>query len=241
MDNWSIENCFPPPPPRHLQLIGLCFEHQLSKSHTNRWDMNCTSQDATLHWPFHGSLGLSPSATAPKTRMEWKDVLTIESKRAENVNDEFTAKKEKSGLFHKMTESSLRGTDVTDRSQRVKCVFFFFFLIYFHISIFQIVADTIETMGSQLLDLYLFQQFAAKWPFRSVAALVAELVMTTNGKIYCFFCCIFDSASETSAGSISNEQNFNHCNPLTFDPTRTPLQLYCSNTVWFPLVESGVF
>lgn len=91
VDNWSIENCcfFP----CHLQLIGLCFEHQLSKNPTNRWDMNCTSRDATLHWPFHGPLGLSPSATAPKIRMKWKDVSTIEPKRAENVNDEFTAQK----------------------------------------------------------------------------------------------------------------------------------------------------
>lgn len=96
-------------------------------------------------------------------------------------------------------------------------------------------------MGIQLLDLYIFLQFAAKWPFRSVAALVAELVMTTNRIIYCFyFCCIFDSASQTSAGSISNKENFNHCNPLTFDPTRTPLQLYCSSTVWFPLAERRV-
>lgn len=91
LDNWSIENCcfFP----CQLQLIGLCFEHQLSKNPTNRWDVNCTSRDATLHWPFHGPLGLSPSATAPKIRMKWKDVSTIEPKRAENVNDEFTAKK----------------------------------------------------------------------------------------------------------------------------------------------------
>lgn len=91
--------------------------------------MKCTSQNATLHWPLHGPLGLSPQwrqraltlATAPKTRMKWKDIQTTESKRAENVIDEFRVKKrKKKPLFEKMTEWSLRRTHVIDRSQTVE-------------------------------------------------------------------------------------------------------------------------